>query len=152
MPIRSAHSPRIDENDTSRSYKNFVDFLERRQYGQQSMVDRIFLRRGEWSNQFGRHPHMGFWSYFEEQYSAPGPVFTFFLGLGILGLYALVRKRIAIGVPLLALMMICSVGLVLYMNFADGTQYGVPGTGNSYLEVRNRDYFFTPAFVFFGVV
>jgi len=36
------------------------------------------------------------------------------------------------------------------MNFADGTKYD-PVTGDAYQEVRNRDYFFTPAFMYFGL-
>ena len=150
IPVRSELNPRIDENNPSRDLRTFVDFLDRKQYGQESMVDRMFERRGEWSNQFGRHPHMGFWSYFEEQYSQPGPMFNVLLVLGLLGLYVAIRKRMEIGMPFLALFLLCSAGLVLYMNFADGTHYN-PQYGNAYLEVRNRDYFFTPAFVFFGI-
>jgi len=150
IPIRSALNPRIDENNPSRDFQTFVNFLDRKQYGQQSMVDRMFQRRGEWENQFGRHPHMGFWSYFEEQYSQPGIVFSVFLVLGLLGLYVSIRKRLEIGLPFLTLFLICSAGLILYMNFADGTKFN-PRMDNAYLEVRNRDYFFTPAFVFFGI-
>lgn len=150
IPIRSALNPRINENNPSRSFKTFVDFLERRQYGQQSMVDRMFQRRGTWQHQFGRHPHMGFWSYFEEQYSKPGLPFTILLVLGLLGLYVSIRKRLEIGLPFFTLFIICSAGLVLYMNFADGILYNAR-TGDAYLEVRDRDYFFTPAFVFFGI-
>ncbi|MFZ5980285.1 MAG: protein O-mannosyl-transferase family [Candidatus Zixiibacteriota bacterium] len=150
IPIRSSLSPRIDENNPSRNLKSFLDYLERRQYGRQSMIDRMFERRGEWSTQFGRHPRMGFWSYFEEQYSRPGIFFTIFLLLGLLGLYVGIRKRLEIGLPFFTLLIICSVGLILYMNFADGLKYDMQ-TGDAYLEVRDRDYFFTPAFVFFGI-
>ncbi len=150
VPIRSAHNPRIDENNPSRDWRTFVNFLDRKQYGQISMVDRMFERRGLWSNQFGRHPHMGFWSYFEEQYSDSGKFIVPFLILGIIGMVTAIKKRLEIGMPFMALFLICSVGLVLYMNFADGTQYNFD-TGDAYLEVRNRDYFFTPAFVFFGI-
>ncbi len=150
IPIRSAHNPRIDENDPSRNWNSFVRFLDRKQYGQQSMVDRMFNRRGTWSNQLGRHAHMGFWSYFEEQYSTSGWGFLPFFLLGLLGLYVAIKKRQEVGLPFLALLLVASVGLVLYMNFADGTQYD-PRTGDAYMEVRNRDYFFTPAFVFFGI-
>jgi hypothetical protein len=150
-PIRSSHHPRIDENDTSRDYRTFVDFVDRKQYGQQSMVDRMFERRGAWENQFGRHANMGFWSYFEVQYSKYGGWgFMPFLALGLLGMVVAIRKRVELGLPFFTLFILCSIGLVLYMNFADGTKYSFQ-TGDAYLEVRNRDYFFTPAFVFFGV-
>ena len=151
IPIRSTQNPNIDENNPSRSYKTFIDFLDRKQYGQTSMTDRMFDRRGKWENQFGRHANMGFWSYFEEQYSQGGWIFlTVFFSLGILGMVVAIRKRLEIGLPFLTLFLICSVGLVLYMNFADGTQYDFRTT-DAYQEVRNRDYFFTPAFVFFGI-
>ncbi len=154
IPIRSELNPRIDENNPSRGFPGdwttFINFLDRKQYGQVSMVDRMFNRRGAWENQLGRHPHMGFWSYFEEQYSKGGNNFIPFLALGLIGLIAAIRKRLEIGLPFLTLFLLCSLGLVLYMNFADGTMYN-PQTQDAYLEVRNRDYFFTPAFVFFGI-
>lgn len=149
IPIRSAHNPRIDENNPSRNWTTFVNFLDRKQYGQESMVERMFERRGTWENQFGHHPHMGFFSYFEEQYSPKDWGFLPFLGLGLLGLIVAIWKRQEIGLPFLALLVVTSAGLILYMNFADGTQY-TPQNG-AYLEVRDRDYFFTPAFVFFGI-
>lgn len=150
IPIRSELNPRIDENNPSRDWRTFVNYLDRKQYGQISMVERMFNRRGLLENQFGRHPHMGFWSFFEEQYSERGNQFLPFLALGLIGLVVAIRKRFEVGLPLLTLLLICSVGLILYMNFADGTQYDAT-TRDAYLEVRDRDYFFTPAFVFFGI-
>lgn len=155
VPIRSALKPRIDENGPARGWPNdwttFINFLDRKQYGQTSMVDRMFDRRGKWENQFGRHANMGYWSYFETQYSPGGWLFVVvFFALGMLGMIVAIEKRLEIGLPFFTLFIICSVGLVLYMNFADGTQYDFR-TGDAYQEVRNRDYFFTPAFVFFGI-
>jgi len=150
IPIRSGHNPRIDENNPSRNTHTFIRFLDRKQYGQTSMVGRMFERRGAWSNQFGRHPHMGFWSYFEEQYSSGRWSFVPFFLLGLIGMVVAIFKRKEIGLPFFTLFLIASVGLVLYMNFADGTKFSFE-TGDAYLEVRNRDYFFTPAFVFFGI-
>jgi hypothetical protein len=150
VPIRSSLNPRIDENHAARNWSQFEYFLDRKQYGQTSMVDRMFDRRGEWSNQFGRHANMGFWSYFEEQYGPSGWSFAPFFILGMLGVVVAIRKRIEVGLPFLTLIILGSIGLVLYMNFADGTRYSSV-TGDAYLEVRNRDYFFTPAFVFFGI-
>jgi len=155
IPIRSTLDPRIDENGPSRGWPydwtTFINFLDRKQYGQTSMTDRMFDRRGKWENQFGRHANMGFWSYFEEQYSTGGWVFLgIFFALGLLGMIVAIQKRLEIGLPFFTLFIVCSVGLVLYMNFADGTQYDFR-TGDAYQEVRNRDYFFTPTFVVFGI-
>ncbi len=151
IPIRSSLNPRIDENNPSRDWRTFENFLDRKQYQQISMLERMFKRRGSWENHFGRHAHMGFWSYFEEQYSRTGWSFIvpWFL-LGMIGMITAIRKRLEIGLPFFTLFLVCSVGLILYMNFADGTRYDL-NTGDAYLEVRNRDYFFTPAFVFFGI-
>lgn len=151
LPIRSGLNPRIDENNPSRDWRTFVNFLDRKQYGQVSMVDRMFQRRGVWSNQFGRHPHMGFWSYFEEQYGGGvGWNFAPFFLLGLLGAGVAIWKRLEIGLPFFTLFLLGSAGLILYMNFSDGTMYDF-ARNDAYLEVRNRDYFFTPAFVFFGI-
>ncbi len=150
IPIRSDQDPRIDENNPSRDFQTFVSFLDRKQYGQTSMTERMFSRRGLWENQIGRHPHMGFWSYFEEQYGPERWGFVPFFALGLLGMFVAMRKRWEIGMPFFALFLLTTLGLVLYMNFADGTQYD-PASGDAYLEVRNRDYFFTPGFVFFGI-
>lgn len=150
LPIRSQHAPRINENNPSRDWDSFVNMLDRKQYGQISMTERMFNRRGSFENQFGRHPHMGFWSYFEEQYSAGGWTFIPFFLLGLLGVIVAIRKRLELGLPFFVLLLVSSIGLILYMNFADGTRFN-PATGDAYLEVRNRDYFFTPAFVFFGI-
>ncbi len=150
IPIRSASNPRIDENNPSRDWRTFVNFLDRKQYGQVSMVDRMFKRRGLFENQFGRHPHMGFWSYFEDQYSHGRWWFAPFFILGLIGVIVAIKKRLEIGLPFFVLLLFCSAGLILYMNFADGIMYDTR-TGDAYLEVRNRDYFFTPAFVFFGI-
>lgn len=150
LPIRSAQRPWIDENHPARDYRTFISFLDRKQYGSESMIDRMFHRRGTWENQFGWHPHMGFWSYFEGQYSKEGGTFLFWFALGIIGMYTAIKKRVEVGVPFMVLFLLCSAGLILYMNFADGTKYDFQ-TGDAYLEVRDRDYFFTPAFIFFGI-
>ncbi len=68
VPVRSTSDPHIDENNTKRSFSTFVDFVDRKQYGRESMVERMFHRRGTWAHQFGRHANMGFWSFFEQQY------------------------------------------------------------------------------------
>ena len=162
IPIRSGLNPRIDENNPSRDFsiapwaffsktKNqaFINYLDRKQYGSQLMVERVFKRRGTWAHQFGRHPHMGFWSYFEAQYGMKKIFFLVFL-LGLFGIYYASRKRVQIGLPFLILLLLGTAGLVLYMNFADGIMYNAQ-TGDAYLEVRNRDYFFTPGFAYFGL-
>ncbi|SYZ74649.1 conserved membrane hypothetical protein [Candidatus Zixiibacteriota bacterium] len=150
VPIRSTQDPRIDENNTKRSFSIFVDFVDRKQYGRESMVERMFHRRGTWAHQFGRHNNMGFWSYFEEQYSSP-KVFPLLLLLGLFGIYYAIQKKMEIGLPFFTFLLLASVGLILYMNFADGIKYD-PVTGDAYQEVRNRDYFFTPFFMYFGLV
>lgn len=149
IPIRSAQDPFINENDPSRSLQATIHFIERKQYGSQSMIERMFERRGEWVNQFGTHERMGFWGFFRTQYGLTGPRFFLLFMLGLFGLWEVVRRTPRIGLHLLLILLMTSIGLVLYMNFADGTR--MTPTGQDYLEVRDRDYFFTGAFILFGM-
>ncbi len=150
IPIRSAQQPVINENNPSESIRATVNFLERKQYGSESMVERMFKRRAEWSSQFGDFRRMGFWRFFTDQYGVSGSRSVVFILLGFFGLWEVIRRRSDLGIPLVLLILLTSVGLILYMNFADGSRQ-LPGGGGGHLEVRDRDYFFTPAFVLFGM-
>ncbi len=150
IPIRSAQQPTINENNPSSSVAATVGYLERKQYGSESMTERMFTRRAEWDNQFGVYPRMGFWKFFNEQYGLKDGRFIAIFIIGIFGLWEITRRRHRYGIPLVILLLIASVGLILYMNFADGTRQD-PSNGLGYLEVRDRDYFFTPAFMLFGL-
>ncbi len=150
IPIRSAQQPVINENNPSQSLTATINFIERKQYGSQSMTERMFQRRGEWDNQFGDYRRMGFWNFFQEQYGLNDVRFIPLFVMGLYGIWEVLRRRAQYGVPFLILIVFASIGLVLYMNFADGTRQS-PITGMDYIEVRNRDYFFTPAFILFGL-
>ncbi|HUU44991.1 MAG TPA: DUF2723 domain-containing protein, partial [Acidobacteriota bacterium] len=150
LPIRSAQDPWIDENNPE-SFESFKSFLERKQYGQTSMIKRMFDRRGTWANQFGDHAHMGFYRYFKEQYGFGGWAMLPVMLLGFYGAFWLYRRAGPWGALIWALFLLGSVGLVLYMNFADGTQY-YRLQPDAYMEVRNRDYFFTPGFIVFALM
>jgi len=149
IPIRSSLEPAIDENNPS-DWQSLKAFLERKQYGQQSMIARMFYRRGTWASQFGAKERMGFWGFFREQFMEK-KLWFIPLFLGLLGIWEQIRKRKREGTVLLFLILACTVGLVLYMNFADGTKPD-PLTGEIiYIEVRDRDYFFTPGYMFFAL-
>ena len=160
IPIRAAQKPAINENDPS-TWKKFVSFLERKQYGQESMITRMFYRRGKLSNQFGDHAHMGFGGYFVEQYAsnaAGGLLRIFLFALGFFGLitggyYALQKFKFHPAILIFILFLFGSVMLVFYMNFADGTRPDPNNPGSLIqLEVRERDYFFTPGFILYAVM
>lgn len=166
IPIRSAEQPSINQNDPSRSLQATIDFIERKQYGSESMLSRMFERRAEWTHQFGEYPRMGFLRALREQFSSlhPGasvqplallpltPLWYALLALLVLfGIWEVGRRSGPAGVMVILFLLVSSVGLVLYMNFADGTRID-PQTGEDYLEVRDRDYFFTPAFLVLGLM
>ncbi|MCP4567207.1 MAG: DUF2723 domain-containing protein [FCB group bacterium] len=149
IPVRSSNHPMINENTPSRDYRTFVNFLDRKQYGSMSMTERMFVRRGDWSNQFGDHARMGFWRIFKDQYSHEKFLIVFLI-IGTLGLGTMAYKNPRWGPIFAIFLLLGSVGLVLYMNFADGTRFNA-ASGDAYQEVRKRYYFFTPAFVIFGL-
>ncbi|HEU4437087.1 MAG TPA: DUF2723 domain-containing protein, partial [candidate division Zixibacteria bacterium] len=119
IPIRAAQNPHINENDPD-DWQSFKYFLERKQYGQTNMITRAMKRRGEPSNQFGRYPRMGFWGFFEKQYGLT-KAFFLLLVIGLWGLYESWRKSRSPGLMMAVTVLFGTIGLVWYMNFADGT-------------------------------
>jgi hypothetical protein len=182
IPIRAGLEPMINENHPS-TWTAFVDFLERRQYGSESMISRMFWRRGLWSNQFGIEGHMGFGGFHLTQFFRFDAADTeqsffkagFFQGISKLlvyliptafmfyGWYYLYKKNRPVAVFLIALALLTTIGMALYMNFADGNRperydyeqwvsSGRPGPMPTvHREVRVRDYFFTAGFMYFGM-
>jgi hypothetical protein len=160
IPIRAAQNPGINENNPS-NFDRFEQYIERKQYGQESMISRMFNRRASLSHQFGRFQNMGFGGYFVDQYATHAGYnilryIIFALGLFGIGVgFYLVRKKFPGHAMLLLFMifLISSLGLILYLNFSDGTKPD-PNNPNDVipLEVRERDYFYTPAFVVFATI
>ncbi|MCQ2097072.1 MAG: DUF2723 domain-containing protein [Fibrobacter sp.] len=183
IPIRSELNPVIDENNPefnirdeqgnlqlgnltkSENWKQFNDFVMRKQYGSESMIDRAFYRRGSLAHQFLSFPHMGYGGYqiaqylpfkvgevsygngvyafeasdnqplerfgikFPTQMSKMGdqtvPQLLWFLILNglIVAVCVFVWKRNSkMGLFISALYALCSLGLLFYINFADGTR------------------------------
>ncbi|MDR0307428.1 MAG: DUF2723 domain-containing protein [Chitinispirillales bacterium] len=182
IPIRSALEPMINENHPS-TWQAFVGFLERRQYGSESMISRMFWRRGYWASQFGIEGHMGFGGFHITQFFRLGAQDTevslfragFIPGISkllvyliptafmIYGWFYMFKKNKSAAVFLISLTLLASIGLVFYMNFADGNlperydyeqwnRAGRPGPMPTvHREVRVRDYFFTAGFMYFGM-
>jgi len=141
IPVRSALNPMIDENHPA-TYKAFKDYLARKQYGTESMITRMFWRRGSAAHQFGIEGHMGFGGFFMTQFYRFSPLDTEknFLeksglaGWGklvvyllpavfvLFGMYFLFRKNRSIAVLLGSLFLMTTIVLVLYHNFSDGTK------------------------------
>lgn len=202
VPIRSSVSPKIDENEP-RTWPTFKEYLERKQYGSESMIVRAFHRRGMLLHQLLVYPHMGYGGYMLQQYF-PWKVgetrpdeneplvrefpfkhefHTLFTNIGhngqiqmllflllqapfLYGGYLLYKRNRHLGAYLLLLYGLGSYALIFYMNFADGTQMEMRDyqywksqnfnpqmkPENVHIEVRDRDYFFTPGFIFMGIL
>ena len=75
IPIRSALNPIIDENHPA-TWQAFKDYLGRKQYGSEGMVERMFWRRGTWQHQFGVEGHMGYGGFHLTQFFHFSPLDT----------------------------------------------------------------------------
>jgi tetratricopeptide (TPR) repeat protein len=141
--IRSAQQPAIDEADPQ-TWTNLLRVLRREQYPPGNM----FVRKGSWHFQFIDH----FWRYFTEQYElvkpsagALGKRLAYLpIFLGLVGMWSMFRRNWRSFLLVFITLLISSVGLILFLNFSDGTRGVQP-------EVRERDYFYSGAFYFFGV-
>jgi hypothetical protein len=247
LPIRSSTEPILNENNPAK-LENFLNVLSRKQYGDMNMFERALYRRAAPLNQFGFSENIGYLGYHLNQW-LPAPlgaqnpgiwaesslgkvqffhriIFEFLLIAVFAGVW-LCRKSSSV-LLIAFLFLLSSVGLVLYLNLADGTRTdsynakqwsvqikelrkfvpdSIPNLPNTselnaqfsfytalpaymremwvngaskakgvktflhwqealeeqgkematlpeivHREVRNRDYFFTPAFLFFAIM
>ncbi|MCF0221604.1 MAG: DUF2723 domain-containing protein [Fibrobacter sp.] len=191
IPIRSELNPTIDENNPeinirddqgnlqlgnlfkSENWDAFNAFIERKQYGSESMISRAFYRRSRLSHQLLSFPHMGFGGYqtaqylpykvgevnyangiytfdagdnqplerlgvnFPTQMSSMGDntalqllIFLVFNGLLVMVCVFCWKRNSKVGLFMSVLYALCSLGLLFYINFADGTR----------MEQRDHDY------------
>jgi hypothetical protein len=116
--VRSGLNPPIDMNNPETIY-NFKQFIQRKQYGDQSMLGMMFQRRESWDYQINYQ----FLRYFKSQFILP------FYALALVGaitnLFRDRRTFFANG----ALWLIMGFGLVIYLNMPDP-------------QPRDRDYIF----------
>ena len=191
IPIRSELNPTIDENDPElnirdeqgnlqlgnlfdgKNWDAFNAFIERKQYGSESMISRAFYRRSQLAHQVLAFPSMSYGGYQTAQYlpykvggvnyangvytfdasenepverlgfkfptqmsfmgdNIPFQLFFFLLFNGLIVavcVYVCKRNR-HVGIFLSTLYVLCSLGLLFYINFADGTR----------MEQRDHDY------------
>jgi hypothetical protein len=133
--IRSIHNPAIDEGDPE-TWRNLYAVLRREQYPPSSM----FARKATWAFQFEH-----FNGYFQQQFQ----MFQAYIGnlnlgslipvgLGIWGMVDHFSKHRKTFVMLFTTLLVMSLGLVVFLNFSDS-------------EVRERDYFYSPAFYYFAI-
>jgi len=139
LPIRSLLNPAINEAQPT-TLSSFMDCVLRKQYKPMSP----FERQATWDFQFGM-----FWRYFKEQFLSTLPVTTpigrfrdalngILPLIGCAGMLYHFRKNRETFVLLGSQFLIGGLFLIFYMNFTDH-------------EVRERDYFYGPAFFFFAV-
>ena len=191
IPIRSELNPIIDENDPeinirddqgnlqlgnlfkSENWVAFNNFVERKQYGSESMLTRAFYRRSQLAHQVFSFPNMSYGGYqmaqylpykvggvnyangvytfdksenvplerfghkFPTQMSFMGDrtfpqflIFLLFNGLLVLVCVFVCKRNRHLGIFLSVLYGLCSLGLLFYINLADGTR----------MEQREHDY------------
>ena len=191
IPIRSELNPTIDENDPelnirdeqgnlqlgnlfeAKNWDAFNAFIERKQYGSESMISRAFYRRSRLAHQVLSFPSMSYGGYQMAQYlpykvggvnyangvysfdaSENEPVerlgfkfptqmsfmgdnvgwqlifFLIFNGLLIATCVYVYKRNKHVGIFISTLYALCSLGLLFYINFADGSR----------MEQRDRDY------------
>ncbi len=131
--IRANLNPAINEA-SPKTWNDLWLVLKRDQYKPGS----IFVRRATFGFQFGM-----FWDYFANQFTmwggkleGVGKYIPFLLALVGAYYHAVFNRRTF--AALLTVFVICSLGLIIYLNFTDH-------------EVRERDYFYVAAFHFFTI-
>ena len=180
IPIRSELNIRDEQGNlqlsnlfNAKNWDAFNAFIERKQYGSESMISRAFYRRSRLAHQVLSFPSMSYGGYQMAQYlptkvggvnyangvytfdasenepverlgmtfptqmtfmgdNIPMQLFFFLLfnGLIVATCVYVYKRNKHVGIFISTLYVLCSLGLLFYINFADGTR----------MEQRDRDY------------
>jgi len=135
LMIRSGHNPALDEGNPE-TWRALYAVLRREQYPPTN----VFARKADFIFQL-QH----FNGYFQQQYALTRAYISQLnvgallpIGLGIWGIvdqFTRDRRRF---IMLFVTLVVMSLGLIIFLNFSDS-------------EVRERDYFYSPAFYYFAV-
>lgn len=152
MLIRAQHDPAVNQGNPS-TIGALIDVVQRHQYD----VAPLWPRRAPLWLQFGNVFEYADWQVALGLGPDPEPTFarTSMTALyALLAIYGCIRHRSidrASWRTWMVLLITTSIGVVLYLNLRAGASYGVgiipPGVPH---EARDRDYFFTWAFVCWG--
>lgn len=150
--VRAAHDPSINQGNPA-TLAALNDVVQRHQYD----VAPMWPRRAPLWLQFGNVFEYADWQFALGLAPDPPPnllrtPFTvLYAALGVYGSIAHFRKDRASWRAWLVFLLTTSIGVVLYLNLRAGASYGVGVLPpNALHEARDRDYFFTWAFVAWG--
>jgi hypothetical protein len=136
MVLRAIHNPYINEADPS-TFKAFMDVLTRKQYGPMNMLPRKIPFFDQIRN---------YWVYFSWQY------LHLLIPVTVLGIFGII-SHISKDSKTLALVgftfLILSFGFLWYLNLKDSPSQPVNPLNPT--EVRDRDYFYSGAYIFFAL-
>ncbi len=152
MLLRARHDPAINQGNPS-TIRGLIDAVQRHQYD----VAPLWPRRAPLWLQFGNVFEYADWQVALGLGPDPGPTVartTATAVYAILGVYGCLRHREMDRVgwrTWMIFLVTTSIGVVLYLNLRAGASYGAGVLPpNALHEARDRDYFFTWAFVCWG--
>ncbi len=152
MLLRARHDPAINQANPA-TIRALIDAVQRHQYD----VAPLWPRRAPLWLQFGNVFEYADWQFALGLGLAPGPTLArtgITVLYALLGIYGSARHRAidrASWRTWLVFLVTTSIGVVLYLNLRAGASYGagvLPPAAQH--EARDRDYFFTWAFVCWG--
>jgi|GEM_PF-333189 len=174
--VRAQHHPSINMQDPT-TWARFMSVLHREQYGAPTIDSQLWPRKTVIHPDTGLPTGLSAFSGLLWQFALYGKYFLWQWGinntftnlpllaragrlllafvpifLGVIGLYSLAKRDRKLFWLLFTAFIVSSAGLVIYLNMRFGHTGPVPdGYTSLPREVRERDYFFTFSYVFYGL-